>query len=136
MNSPFTPFDPNTPQSPAPNSPAQLTADDKNWGMIAHLSAFAGIVLPSFGHVLGPLIVWLVKKDQSAFVNDQAKESLNFQISMSIYLVVAALSIFLFIGIFLFPLVALADLILTIIGAIAASNGQAYRYPATIRFIQ
>lgn len=103
--------------------------------MFAHLAAFAGFAIP-FGNVLGPLAIWLIKKDSSAFVNDQGKEALNFQISMCIYLLGAALSIFIFIGFFLFPLVALADLILTVVGAINANSGQTYRYPVTIRFIQ
>ncbi len=130
MNSP-SPFDPNVPPNVAPI----LTSEEKQWAMFAHLAAFAGFMIP-FGNVLGPLAIWLIKKDSSAFVNDQGKEALNFQISMCIYLLVAALSIFVLIGFVLFPLVALADSILTVVGAVNANSGQTYRYPATIRFIQ
>lgn len=132
MNSP-SPFDPNVPQMP--NNTPVLSGEEKQWAMFAHLATFAGFALP-FGNVLGPLAVWLIKRDSSAFVNDQGKEVVNFQISMCIYLLAAALSAFVLIGFVLFPLVALADLILTVIGAIKASNGETYRYPATIRFIQ
>ena len=130
--SPFTPFDPNTPSTTG--APVTLTAEDKQWGMAAHLSSLAGFLIP-FGHIGGPLLVWLLKKDSSVFAADQGKEALNFQISMTIYMVVSALLVLVFIGIFLLLFVALADVILTIVAAVAANNGQAYRYPATIRFI-
>ena len=133
MQSPFTPFDPNAPQTP--NSPATLTAEDKQWGMLAHLSAFSGFLIP-FGNIGGPLLVWLLKKDGSPFIDDQGKESLNFQISMTIYMIVAALSAFVLIGFLLFPLVLLMWLVLTIVASVRASNGEPYRYPATIRFFQ
>lgn len=131
--SPFTPFDPNAPQTP--NSPATLTAEDKQWGMLAHLSALSGFLIP-FGNIGGPLLVWLLKKDGSKFVDDQGKESLNFQISMTIYAIAAGLSVLLFIGFLLLPLVLLMWLILTIVASVRASNGEPYRYPATIRFFQ
>jgi uncharacterized Tic20 family protein len=112
----------------------QLTAEEKNWGMGAHLAALCGLVIP-FGNIIGPLVVWLMKKDSSEFVNDQGKESLNFQISATIYMIVAALTVLIGIGLILLPIVGLGTLILTIIGAVKASSGEAYRYPMTIRFI-
>ena len=135
MNSPFTPFDPNTPQGAPQNAPITLNSEEKQWGMLAHLSALAGFIIP-FGNIGGPLLVWLLKKDGSKFVDDQGKESLNFQISMTIYLTISALLALVLIGFILFPLVALLDLVLTIVAAVRASNGEAYRYPATIRFFQ
>ncbi len=111
-----------------------LRNEDKTWGMACHLAALAGLVIP-FGNVVGPLVVWLMKKNESAFVDDQGKESLNFQISASIYMLVAALSMFVLIGFILLPIVALATLIMTIVGAIRANNGEHYRYPLTIRFV-
>ncbi len=111
-----------------------LRNEDKTWGMACHLAALAGLVIP-FGNVVGPLVVWLMKKNESAFVDDQGKESLNFQISASIYMLVAALSMFVLIGFILLPIVALATLIMTIVGAIRANNGEQYRYPLTIRFV-
>jgi hypothetical protein len=111
-----------------------LRNEDKTWGMACHLAALAGFIFP-FGNVIGPLVVWLMKKNESAFIDDQGKESLNFQISASIYMLVAALSMFVLIGFILLPVVALATLIMTIIGAVRANNGEQYRYPLTIRFI-
>lgn len=112
-----------------------ISADERQWGMIAHLSALVGLIIP-FGHVLGPLIVWLVKKDTMPFVDDQGKEALNFQITLSIALFVCGLLIFVVIGIVLMPLVGLAGLILAVIAGIKANEGVAYRYPFTLRLIK
>jgi uncharacterized Tic20 family protein len=122
-----------TPQTPP--TPAVLDKDAKTWGMLCHLSALAGIIIP-FGFILGPLVVWLVKKQEYPFVEDQGKEALNFQISMAIYLVGALLLCFVIIGLIILPVVAIADLVFTIIASIKASNGEPYRYPLTIRFIK
>lgn len=123
-----------------PLSPSQ----ERTWGMAAHLSALVMFVgLPS---LLGPLVVWLVKKDESAFVDDQGKESLNFNLSIFLYSVVAGI-LMVIIGIVtlglglivLVPLVlvaAVAWLVLTIVAAVRAADGQAYRYPLTIRFVK
>ncbi len=102
--------------------------------MAAHLSALAGIIVP-FGNVIGPLIAWLVKRDQSPLVDREGKEALNFQISMTIYMLVSALLIFAFIGVPLLLVVCVMDLILTIVAAIKTSSGESYRYPFTIRFL-
>jgi hypothetical protein len=104
------------------------------WGMLCHLSALAGLVIP-FGNVLGPLIVWLTKKNDFPFVDDQGKESLNFQISLTIYVAVAAMLALLLIGIPLLIALGIGGLILTVIGAVNANDGKAYRYPMTIRFL-
>lgn len=127
-----------SPYTPAPGqNPAPLhSPNERNWGMLCHLSALAGFIGLPYGNVLGPLIVWLLKKNDSVFVDEQGKESLNFHISVAIYGTVAALSMLILIGWVLFPLVYLFGLIYTIVGAIAASNGQNYRYPLTIRFLQ
>ena len=105
------------------------------WAMIAHLSTFAGHLIP-FGNIVGPLIVWAIKKDEMPFVNDQGKEALNFQITMTVALIVAGLSVFVLIGFVLFPVVYLFDLIMTIIAAIKANEGVAYRYPLSIRLVK
>ncbi len=104
------------------------------WGMLCHLSALSGFIGIPLGNILGPLVIWLVKKDESPFVDEQGKESLNFQISMIIYGVVAGLSIFLIIGIVLLPAVIVTDIVLVIIASIKVSKGERYRYPLTIRF--
>ncbi|MFW6137482.1 MAG: DUF4870 domain-containing protein [Candidatus Aminicenantaceae bacterium] len=109
--------------------------EERNWGMFCHLAALAGFIVP-FGNVIGPLIIWLIKKDESEFVNEQGKESLNFQISFSIYAIVAAILIVIVIGIILLIGLGIAMLILVIVAAIKASNGEKYSYPLTIRFIK
>lgn len=112
-----------------------ISNDERNWGMLAHILALAGYLLIPFGNILGPLVVYLMKKDQSAFVADQARESLNFQISMTIYFMIAGVLIFVLIGMVLLPVLWIAGLVLTIMAAIKASSGVAYRYPLTIRLI-
>lgn len=110
------------------------TQDDRTWGMLAHLSALVGFIgIPSF---IGPLVVWLIKKDTMPFVNDQGKESLNFQITIFIALVIAALTICIGIGLILLPAVGIVALVFIIIASIAANKGEAYRYPFTLRLIK
>lgn len=108
---------------------------EKTWALIAHLSALAGFIVP-FGHIIGPLVVWLIKKDESAFVDDQGKEAINFQISMTLYAVVAAILILVIIGIFLLIGIGILDIVLVIIAAVKANAGEKFRYPLTIRFIR
>lgn len=112
-----------------------ITKDDRTWALICHLSALAGYVIP-LGNIFGPLIIWLVKRDQSWFVDDQGKEALNFQISLTIYLVISIVAILVLVGIALIPILAVAGLILIIVAAVKANEGIAYRYPMTIRFIK
>ena len=102
--------------------------------MAAHLSAFAGHFIP-FGHIFGPLIVWLVKRDSSEFVGDQAKEALNAQISFTIYAAIAAVLILVVIGLPLLLLIWLADIILVIVAAVSSNDGRRYRYPWILRLV-
>lgn len=109
-----------------------IATESRNWGALSHLSAFILFIgIPSF---VGPLVVWLFKRDD-VFAGDQAKEALNFNISMTIYFLASLLAILLLVGIVLVPVVAIAWFVLTIVATIRASNGTYYRYPATIRFI-
>ncbi|HET7921249.1 MAG TPA: DUF4870 domain-containing protein [Gammaproteobacteria bacterium] len=110
------------------------TETERNWGMIAHLSALAGYIIP-FGSIIGPLVVWLAKKDESAFLNDQAKEALNFQITVAIAALICLVLILIIIGIFLLWALAIADLVFIVIAAIQASKGVEYRYPINLRLI-
>ncbi|MCP4611665.1 MAG: DUF4870 domain-containing protein [Planctomycetes bacterium] len=106
------------------------------WGMICHLAALAGIVVPVVGCVVGPLIIWQIKKDEFSFVNDQGKEAVNFQITILIYLIVSGLLTFLCIGFVLLPAVGIFDFVFMLIAAVKANDGEHYRYPLTIRFIK
>jgi uncharacterized Tic20 family protein len=110
--------------------------DARNWATLCHLGGLGIYLIPGIGHILGPLVIWLLKKDQYPFVDDQGKEALNFQISMTLYLLVSGISILACVGFVLFPAVLLADLVLMIIAATKTSKGEAYRYPLTIRLIQ
>ena len=87
------------------------------------------------GNVIGPLIIWLIKKDESSFVDNQGKESLNFQISFTIYCAISAILIVVVIGIILLIALGIGFLILVIIASIKANEGEEYRYPLTLRLI-
>lgn len=125
---------------PPPSQPLNYSAaietnqEAKTFGLLCHISALSGLIIP-FGSIIGPLVFWLIKKDQHPFVNRHGKESLNFQISCFIYMIVAALSMFILIGFLLFPAVLIFSLVMTIIATIKASGGEDYRYPLTIRLI-
>lgn len=113
---------------------AAPTQDEKTWGMLAHLS---GLIASLVGlPFLGPLVVMLTRGKESAWVNAQAKEALNFQITVTIALAVSALLMLACIGAVLLPVVGVAALIFTVIGAIKANEGQLYRYPLTLRLVK
>ena len=124
---------PQYPQPGAPQYPGGPTRDELTWGSAAHWSALvASVIALAF---LGPLIVMLTKGNESAYVRRQAVESLNFQLSMLIYVIVSFVLMFVLIGFILLPIVGIAWLALTIIGSIRASRGEEYRYPLTIRMV-
>ncbi len=112
-----------------------LTKDDRTFGMLCHLTALVGCVIP-LGNILGPLVIWLIKKDQSSFVNDQGKESLNFQISIAIYGIISAILIIVLIGILTSIVIGIFWLVMVIMASVKANEGIAYRYPLTIRFLK
>ena len=111
-----------------------LSSEERNWGMACHLSAFAGCFFP-FGSLIGPLIIWLAKKNEFSFVDEQGKEALNFQLTMLIAKCVSAILIIIFVGIIFLGVLVIIDLVFTIIAAIKASEGISYRYPFAIRLI-
>jgi uncharacterized Tic20 family protein len=111
-----------------------MTVDEKNWGMYCHLAAFAGLVVP-FGNVLGPLVLWILKRDEYPFVDQEGKESVNFQITVSIAAVVAGLLSVVLIGIPLLIAIAVFSIIFIIKALMETSNGRPYRYPFNLRFI-
>jgi uncharacterized protein len=114
---------------------AALTPDEKNWAVFCHLAGFAGFLVP-FGNIIGPLVIWLIKKDQTPFVDHHGKEAVNFQITVTIALFVSLLLIFVVIGFILLPLIAIATLVLMIVAAVAASRGEYYRYPFKVTLIR
>ena len=109
--------------------------EERMWGMFCHLIAFSGYLIP-FGSVLGPLVIWLIKKDEMPFVDDQGKESLNFQLTMLIAMIISIILMFVFIGFLLIGVLIIYQIVVIIIASIKANDGVKYRYPYTIRFIK
>ncbi len=109
--------------------------DELMWSTFAHLGFVAGLVIP-FGNVIAPLVIWLVFKDRSSYVDYHGKEALNFQITVTLAMIASGILILLLIGIFLLIGVVLLALVFSIMGAIKANNGEYYEYPFTIRFIR
>jgi uncharacterized Tic20 family protein len=124
-----------TPPLPELKPVMEPTADERQWALLAHLSGLIASFLGGMSF-LGPLIIWLIKKDQSAFVADQAKEALNFQIAVTIALFVSfAIGAATCIGFLLIPVVGIGSLVFAIIAAMEANKGVVYRYPYTIRLV-
>ncbi len=111
------------------------TGDDRQWSMGAHLSPLVGFIIP-LGHIIAPLIIWQMKKNSSEFIADQAKEALNFQISLTIYSAVAGLLCFVFIGYLILPFLGIGGFLLMIMAAMKANGGEPYRYPFILRLIK
>ena len=115
--------------------PEMNEKQERTWAMLCHLGALAGFIVP-LGHIIAPLVIWLIKKETSPLVDDQGKESLNFQISMTIYGFVAGVLMLILIGFLLVPALLIFDIIMVILAALKANSGERYRYPITIRFIK
>jgi uncharacterized protein len=123
------------PPQPEAAASSEVSKDAKTMGMLCHLLALAGYVVP-FGNIIGPLVIWLIKKDELEFVNDQGKEALNFQITVSIAGIVFFLLVFIVIGGFLLMALGIFNLVMIIIASVKANNGEKYRYPVCIRLIK
>jgi uncharacterized Tic20 family protein len=124
-----------TTPSPIENTEQPAAKEACTFAMLCHLGALAGYLIP-FGNIVGPLVFWLSKKDQYAFVDDQGKESLNFQITVSIVAIISAILTIVVIGFILLLIVAIGSLVLVIMATVAASSGKAYRYPVCLRLIK
>jgi uncharacterized Tic20 family protein len=120
-------------QPPVSSSPS--SANVRTWTVLCHASALLGVFFHFMGHLLGPLIVWLAKRHESAEIDAHGKEALNFQLSMLIYDAVAVLLCFVLIGIPILIGLWILNIVLVIIASMKASEGQLYRYPLTIRFL-
>jgi uncharacterized Tic20 family protein len=130
------------PPEPPPPVDSAASNDERQWALFTHLSALLGFLIP-FGNVLGPLIFWQLKKNESAFIDDQGKEALNFQITFTLVMLalitLGTVLLIIIIG-FVFYIAAfvagIAWLVLTILAGIRANNGEHYRYPWTWRPIK
>ncbi len=120
----------------------EINKDARMWGMICHLAGLGGLIpiVPIIGSVIGPLIVWQIKKDEFGFVDEHGKEAVNFQISMLLYLLISAIIwiplSFICIGALIPFAISIVDLVFMLIAAVKANDGEHYRYPLTIRFIK
>ncbi|MCR9261089.1 MAG: DUF4870 domain-containing protein [Pseudomonadaceae bacterium] len=107
----------------------------RRWAAATHIAAIAGYLIP-FGNIIGPLLVWQLKKEDGQLIDDQGKESVNFQITVSIAMLISAALTLILIGFLLIFVVGLGALVLVVIAAIKANDGEAYRYPLTLRLIK
>jgi uncharacterized Tic20 family protein len=107
----------------------------RNAAVAAHLSTFAGLVVP-FGSVIGPLAVWLTRRDRDPFIDEAGREALNFGISIAVYGAVVLVAALMLVGIPLLIAGVIAWVVLASLAAVKASQGQAYRYPLTMRFVR
>jgi uncharacterized Tic20 family protein len=113
-------------------APYETSSDSRNLAMLSHLSAFVAFVgIPS---LVGPLVVWLMNRDDP-YVEAQAKDALNFNISFFLYGLAAAISIIVLVGIVALPAVVVTWFVLVIVASVKAANGENYRYPFTIQFV-
>ena len=122
--------------SPPPLSAPSALTNVRTWNALCHASSLLGVFFHFPGHLLGPLIVWLVKRGDSPEIDAHGKEALNFQISMLIYNVVAAVFCLILIGFVFLAALWVLNVVFAIIASMHASDGKFYRYPMTIRFIQ
>ncbi len=111
-----------------------LDKQERDWAMFCHLAAFAGFVFP-FGHVLGPLFLWLLRREESAFVDFHGRQVVNFQITMTLLYLVGLVLCFVLIGFLILPLLALWSALAAILGAIRAEEGRRWRYPLAFPFL-
>jgi len=112
-----------------------ITENEKNWAMACHLAAFAGSFFP-LGNVIGPLICWLARKESSSWVDQNGKSSLNFQISILLYMILIIPLCFIVVGIPMIIVLWITSVICTIMASIKASKGEKFKYPLSIPFFQ
>lgn len=114
----------------------EINKNARMWAMICHLAGLAGIILPGAGNIVAPLIIWQIKKDDNPFIDEQGKEAVNFQISMSIYFIASLFLCVICVGAFLLVATIIVFFVFLLIAAVKANNGYHYRYPLTIRFVK
>ncbi len=145
-------MDANTTTPPTISVPpsAPVRVENRTWDVMCHLAALSAYIGVPFGHVVGPLMVWLIKRGDSPSVDQNGKEALNFQISLTLYYIAACVlvlgTIFSIVGLLVLPLILVAvggmavvlgilNLVFIIMAAVNAGDGKPYRYPLSIRLI-
>ncbi len=124
-----------TTEESAPSVEHKPSKEERNWAMGCHLASIAGFIIP-FGNVAGPLVIWLIKKEEFPLVADQGKEAVNFQITVLLIGIVGALLTLIFIGFLVLLALAIYWIVFTVIAAMRANEGEAYRYPYALRLIK
>jgi len=128
------------PQTPVPPEAEKAGGMEEKqqrmWATVCHLCGFAGFIVPWVGNIVGPLVIWLLKREDAEFIDWHGKEAVNFQISITIYAVAAIILVFVVIGFLILPAVAIFDIVCIIMAAVKANNGERWRYPLCIRFIK
>lgn len=118
------------------SEPAGMSEDDgRMWGALCHVAALVMFIGIPFGNIIGPLIIWLLKGKSDSFVDDQGREAINFNITVTLYYAVAIALIFFVVGLVLLPIIGIVHVIFIIIAAIKSRDGVAYRYPFTLRLL-
>lgn len=114
--------------------PKNANQKENDWATLCHLLALTGLFFPFF-NIGAPLVMWLLKKDESYNLDQHGREVLNFQISWTIYIFISFILVFVLVGLFMLFILVLSSIILSVIGALKARQGELYRYPITIRFL-
>ncbi len=109
---------------------------DYIWGMLCHLLALTLNIGIPFGNIIGPFIIWHIKREESGFIDQQGKESLNFQITLTIYGVISGLLCLIFIGYIFIGILYVANIVLVVTASLKVINGESYKYPLTIQLIR
>jgi len=115
---------------------SEIPREVRKWAMICHIIALSGLLGNGIGFLIGPLIVWLMKREDHPFIDRQGKEAVNFQITMFIILLISLILALVLIGFLFMLIVAFLMTILPIIAAVKANDGEDYRYPFSIRFLK
>ncbi len=118
------------------NAVEEISRDARKWAMICHIIALVGILGNGIGFLVGPLVVWLIKREDHPFIDEQGKEAVNFQITMFIALFISALLTLVVIGIALLIIIGIIMTVFPIVAAIKASDGAHYKYPFSLRIIK
>ena len=124
-----------THQDPSQHFSNPSSPEERNWSVLAHIGALVASVL-ALGQIVVPLVIWLWKKEESDFIATHARESLNFQISMTLYFIVAGILTTILVGYLMLAILVIVEFVCVILACIAASRGDFYRYPFSLRLIQ
>ena len=134
--SPATDEPPAHAEAPSPAAPTEADRDARMWAMFCHLGGLGWFVFPTFGGIIAPLVLWMLKKDDHPLVDASGKDSLNFQLTFLVGLVICFVLCFVFVGFLLAPAWTIYNVICVVMAAVRTNEGRSFRYPFVIRFLQ